>query len=184
MIERISGIILLILFSPLFILLIFGYFLAGQTSIIYSQMRIGYLEMPFKLYKFRTLRDNAEESLQQREFPYGRLLRRSSLDELPQLINVIKGEMSLVGPRPLPIYYALLFSNEQRIRFQVKPGVTGLAQINGGTQLSWSEKFSYDLKYVQNHSFWGDILIMLKTVAVILSKKDDGLKEEPFTGNQ
>jgi undecaprenyl phosphate N,N'-diacetylbacillosamine 1-phosphate transferase/sugar transferase EpsL len=121
--------------------------------------------------------------IENRSFAIGNWLRRSSLDELPQLINVIKGEMSLVGPRPLPVYYESLFSAEQRQRFQVKPGITGLAQINGGTQLSWQEKFKYDLDYVHDHSVLGDLLILLKTIGVILSKKDDGLQEKPFTGN-
>jgi lipopolysaccharide/colanic/teichoic acid biosynthesis glycosyltransferase len=145
-------------------------------------MRIGYQEAPFRLYKFRTLTDAIEENMQQRETPYGSWLRGCSLDELPQLINVIKGEMSLVGPRPLPTYYESLFSDKQRIRFKVKPGITGLAQVNGGAQLSWNKKFEYDLKYVQNQSFWSDIGILLRTISVIFRKKDDGLEEQPFTG--
>jgi len=133
--------------------------------------------------KFRTLIEDNNIPLEQRSFTLGNWLRKTSLDELPQLFNVLKGEMSLVGPRPLPIEYKDLFSEQQRIRFQVKPGITGLAQVNGGTKLTWPEKFFYDLQYVQNRSFWGDIKILLETFLVILQKKDDGLNEKPFTGN-
>jgi undecaprenyl phosphate N,N'-diacetylbacillosamine 1-phosphate transferase len=182
MIERLLSGVLIILLSPLFTLIIIGYFLVGQTTMFYNQMRLGLNERAFKLYKFRSLEEDEGKTLQQRRFTYGTLLRRSSLDELPQLFNVLKGDMSLVGPRPLPLYYKTLFSKEQRHRFKVKPGITGLTQINGGSKLTWPEKFDYDIEYVNNHSFWVDISILFKTIGVIFIKKDDGLQEKPFTG--
>ena len=138
----------------------------------------------FRMIKFRSLAEDESLPLKNRTFALGNWLRKTSLDELPQLINVVKGDMSLVGPRPLPVDYAPLFSEEQRIRFQVKPGITGLAQVRGGTRLSWTEKFSYDIEYVQNMSFWLDIKIIGQTIGVMVSKKDDGLSEQPFTGNK
>ena len=184
MIERLLAGVLIIFLSPLYALIIIGYFMVGQTAMFFSQARLGLNERAFKLFKFRTLLNEDSRTLDQRKFTYGTLLRQSSLDELPQLFNVLKGDMSLVGPRPLPTYYEPLFSTEQRKRFMVKPGITGLTQINGGSSLTWPEKFKYDLQYVQHHSFWGDIIIMIKTVSVLWSKKNDGLNEKPFTGNQ
>jgi lipopolysaccharide/colanic/teichoic acid biosynthesis glycosyltransferase len=149
--------------------------------ILFVQKRIGVKESLFNLVKFRTLKNEETLPLESRKFALGTWLRKTSLDELPQLINVIKGDMSLVGPRPLPVEYAELFTPEQRERFKVKPGITGLAQVNGGTQLAWSKKFNYDLQYIKNQSFWGDITILLKTLLVVFNKKDDGLLEKPFT---
>jgi len=113
----------------------------------------------------------------------GNLLRRTSLDELPQLWNVMKGEMSLVGPRPLPVQYLPLFSPEQRRRHSIRPGITGLAQVNGRHGISWEEKFSYDLYYVQHVSFLYDVHIMAMTVGLLFSfKRDVSLEEKAFTG--
>jgi len=174
--------ILLLTLTPFFLILLLIYVASGNRPILFKQQRLGINGSPFELYKYRTLKEDDTPSLETRSFVLGNWLRRTSLDELPQLYNVIKGEMSLVGPRPLPIDYEALFSDEQRTRFQVKPGITGLAQVNGGTQLSWSEKFRYDLLYIKNRSFWGDLKILVKTVGVVLSKKDDGLTEQPFKG--
>jgi lipopolysaccharide/colanic/teichoic acid biosynthesis glycosyltransferase len=135
------------------------------------------------LLKFRSLKP-ANLPLEQRTFFMGNILRSTSIDELPQLINVIKGDMSLIGPRPLPVEYYDLFSDTQKQRHEVKPGITGLAQINGRSQISWSKKFEYDLYYVQNISFLLDLKIAIKTILLVLSfKKDRSLKEEKFLGN-
>ena len=181
--DLVMATILCVLLLPFAFLILVVYLFFGQWSILFKQQRLGLHEKPFTLLKFRTLSKEEHLSLEERSFTFGNWLRKTSLDELPQLINVVKGEMSLVGPRPLPTYYEPLFSEKQRRRFQVKPGMTGLTQIRGGSGLAWSKKFSYDIEYVNNHSFSGDIGIMFKTISVILKKKNDGLQENPFTGN-
>ena len=181
--DLLTSIVLLILLVPFIASLILVYGVSGSWPILFSQNRLGLKESEFKLLKFRTLKADENLSLQDRSFTLGNWLRRTSLDELPQLLNVIKGEMSLVGPRPLPLNYQALFSEAQRLRFQVKPGITGLTQVNGGAQLSWDQKFAYDVKYVQNKSLVGDIKILIATIFVVFKKKDDGLQEKPFTGN-
>lgn len=134
------------------------------------------------MYKFRTLK-NSDASLQERRFALGDLIRFTNADELPQLWNVLKGEMSLVGPRPLPVEYADLFSDKQNKRHSVLPGITGLAQVSGKNNLSWDEKFRLDLEYVNKVSFALDIKILIKTLILALSfKKDTSLTEEKFTG--
>ena len=168
---------------PFVLILVVVYVISGNWSVLFKQQRLGLHEVSFTLLKFRTLSTDDNLPIEERSFALGSWLRRTSLDELPQLINVIKGEMSLVGPRPLPVEYEPFFSTEQRKRFLVRPGITGLAQVNGGTRLSWTEKFDYDLQYVQNRSFFGDIKVLLETILVVLRKKDDGLQEKPFTGN-
>jgi lipopolysaccharide/colanic/teichoic acid biosynthesis glycosyltransferase len=133
------------------------------------------------MYKFRTLSVNAERSLEQRRFWLGNLLRTTNLDELPQLWNVVKGKMSLVGPRPLPVTYADLFTLEQSNRHSVLPGITGLAQVNGKNSLPWKKKFEYDLKYVREISFRLDLRIIVKTVLLMIRmKKDISLTERPL----
>ena len=120
--------------------------------------------------------------------PFGALLRKSSLDELPQLINVIKGEMSLIGPRPLLVEYIPLYNSEQQKRHLVKPGITGWAQVNGRNAISWEQKFTYDVWYIANYSFWLDIKICFKTVQKIFIS--EGISQsgqataEPFKGSQ
>lgn len=134
------------------------------------------------MYKFRTLK-NSDASLLERRFALGDCLRFTNADELPQLLNVLKGEMSLVGPRPLPVEYADLFSDKQNKRHSVLPGITGLAQVSGKNNLSWDEKFRLDLEYVNKVSFALDIRILIKTLILALSfKKDTSLTEEKFTG--
>lgn len=135
------------------------------------------------MYKFRTLSSNTRLELIDRQFPLGRILRFTNLDELPQIWNVLKGEMSWVGPRPLPVEYEHLFSQEQNKRHAVLPGITGLAQISGKNNLSWDEKFKLDLEYVSKVSFMLDIKILFKTLILALSfRKDTSLSEEKFTG--
>ena len=180
--DLILSIILIISLSWLWLLIILSYLLTFQFPVFFIQARIGKNERPFNLIKFRTLK-NGEGPIQSRKNFMGNLLRRTSLDELPQLWNVMKGEMSLVGPRPLPVQYLPLFSPEQRRRHSIRPGITGLAQVNGRHGISWEEKFSYDLYYVQHVSFLYDVHIMAMTVGLLFSfKRDVSLEEKAFTG--
>ena len=132
-------------------------------------MRTGKSKKPFRIYKFKTLSDNPEKSLIERETYLGRFLRKTSLDELPQLINILKGEMSFIGPRPLPIEYLPHYSKQQLLRFNVKPGITGLAQINGRCSLNWGQKFEFDVDYVKKKSMMLDIMIFIKTFKALIS---------------
>lgn len=135
------------------------------------------------MYKFRTLGSDETQSYPQRRFGLGNILRASNMDELPQIWNVLKGEMSLIGPRPLPVEYLPLFSEDQKKRFTVKPGITGWAQVNGRHSISWKEKFELDKYYVDNISLTMDIRILIRTVILFLSfKKDRSLEEEQFKG--
>ncbi|WP_424255502.1 sugar transferase [Desulfoprunum sp.] len=151
------------------------------TPILFSQTRPGLHGKPFTLYKFRTMTDgrNASGNLlpdAQRLTGFGRFLRSTSLDELPELINVLRGEMSLVGPRPLLMEYLPLYSPEQARRHEVRPGLTGWAQINGRNALSWEEKFKLDVWYVDNQSLWLDMKIIFLTVWKVFRR--DGISAE------
>jgi sugar transferase EpsL len=146
------------------------------SPILFSQCRPGLGGRPFLLYKFRTMteaRDNNGELLPDdaRLSKLGLFLRRSSLDELPQLFNVIKGDLSLVGPRPLLMEYLPLYSREQARRHEVRPGITGWAQVNGRNAISWEQKFEFDVWYVDHQSFWLDMKILALTVKKVLIKE-------------
>lgn len=163
------------------------------SPVIFSQMRPGMHGKPFEMVKFRTMLDAFDASGNplpdsQRMTPFGRLLRSTSLDELPELWNVLKGDMSLVGPRPLLMEYLPLYSPEQFRRHEVRPGVTGWAQINGRNALSWEDKFQLDVWYVDNKSFWLDCKILFLTMKKVLVR--DGISADgeatmiKFTGNK
>lgn len=184
MIDIIGAFLLLIVFSWLFVIIILAYLITFNTPFFFSQERIGKHERTFKLIKFRSLL-NAPDTLQERRFRLGDFLRATSLDELPQLYNVLIGKMSLIGPRPLPVAYLPLFSESQRKRHSVRPGITGLAQVSGRNSLSWKTKFEFDVYYVKNISFLLDLGIVVKTIALLLSfRKDNSLNEMPFKGNE
>jgi len=179
--DRLIAVILFIVLLPVFILIVALYFFLATTPVIFKQRRIGINNTIFTLYKFRTLR-NTGSTLQERTFWLGNFLRFTSLDELPQLINILKGDMSFIGPRPLPEEYLPLFSDVQRRRHEVLPGITGLAQINGRHTLAWKDKFAFDIYYVEHVSFVLDFTILVRTIVLILSfKKDISLEEKPFT---
>ncbi len=163
------------------------------SPVLFSQVRPGMHGEPFTMVKFRTMTDECGPDGQLlpdevRLTPFGRLLRSTSLDELPELWNVLKGEMSLVGPRPLLMQYLPLYSSEQARRHEVRPGVTGWAQINGRNAISWDEKFKLDLWYVDNQSLWLDIKILWLTVKKVVVR--DGISAAgeatmpAFTGSE
>ncbi|MFD0588431.1 sugar transferase [Paenibacillus sp. GCM10027627] len=146
--------------------------------VLFKQQRPGLHGRPFYLYKFRTMTDAKDSegrllSDQLRMTPFGTLLRKLSLDELPQLLNVVRGELSLVGPRPLLMSYLELYTEEQAKRHNVKPGITGWAQVNGRNAVSWEERFERDVWYVEHRSFWLDLKILLLTVKKVL--QSDGV---------
>lgn len=170
-------------FSWLIVLIFFIYSIAYEFPVFFLQPRICKNQKVFTMVKFRTLSVDDQLTLKERRFLLGNFLRVTNLDELPQLWNVLKGEMSLVGPRPLPVEYASLFSEAQKKRHEVLPGITGLAQISGKNNIPWSKKFDYDLEYVKNVSFRMDCMILLKTLTLVLSmKRDVSLQEDKFRG--
>ena len=160
------------------------------TPILFRQMRSGLQGLPFEILKFRTMRCPAggiDESDEGRLTPLGRFLRNLSLDELPELWNVLKGDMSLVGPRPLLMEYLNLYSPEQARRQEVKPGITGWAQVNGRNALGWRERFELDVWYVDHQSLWLDVKILLLTVDAMLRRRGINAQGHatmpPFRGN-
>ena len=163
------------------------------SPVLFRQVRPGLHGQPFEMVKFRTMTDarGADGALLPdagRLTPFGQFLRRASLDELPELWNVLRGEMSLVGPRPLLMQYLPLYSPAQARRHDVRPGVTGWAQVNGRNALSWDEKFAADVWYVDNRSLWLDLKILALTVLAVLGRKGISAAGEatmpPFTGSQ
>lgn len=149
------------------------------APVIFRQKRIGKGEKPFMLLKFRSMRTAFDEygvplPDEQRITKLGRFIRKTSIDELPSLINILRGEMSIVGPRPLPMNYLEWFKEEERVRHSVRGGLTGLAQVNGRNTASWEERFCHDADYVSNITFGKDLKIILKTVKLVFARKDIG----------
>ncbi len=167
------GIIVLI---PLFFILYFLILWHIGQPVIFIQMRPGFQGRPFKLYKFRSMTNNKDTkgnllSDAERLNVFGRFLRASSFDELPTLWNVIKGDMSLVGPRPLLMEYLPLYNKNQKRRHEVKPGITGWAQVNGRNAISWEKKFDFDIWYVDHHNFWIDLKIIVLTLKKVFMRE-------------
>ncbi|MCV3371306.1 undecaprenyl phosphate N,N'-diacetylbacillosamine 1-phosphate transferase [Campylobacter lari] len=174
------ALILLIIFLP-FIVLIGIVLKIVQGSVLFKQARPGLNEKIFYIYKFKTMSDEIDENGELlpdelRLKPFGKLVRSLSLDELPQLFNVLKGDMSFIGPRPLLVEYLPLYNQEQKKRHDVRPGITGWAQINGRNAISWEQKFKYDVEYVQNCSFLFDLKIFFMTIIKVL--KRSGVNKE------
>lgn len=175
-----SFIALIVLFIPLLGIAAIVRIKLG-SPILFSQERIGMNEKPFKILKFRSMtneRDVNGDLLPdvQRLTKFGKLLRSTSLDELPALLNIIKGDMSIVGPRPLPVIYKPYFTKKERVRHTVRGGLTGLAQIRGRNNLSWEDKFGYDIVYVNHISFLYDAKIVFETIGKVLLRKDVGVR--------
>jgi len=168
--------LLLILLSPVFLVLSILVRLTLGPPVLFRQVRPGFRGRPFTMYKFRTMTNERDEQGrllpdEQRLTRLGRFLRSTSLDELPELFNVLKGDMSLVGPRPLLMEYLPLYTAEQARRHEVRPGITGWAQVNGRNAISWEEKFKLDDWYVDNWSFWLDIRILLMTLWKVIIRE-------------
>ena len=169
--DIITSLIGLIIFTPLLLLISIAILVFDGFPILFVQARLGKNKEEFNIVKFRTMRVGHSKSSandEKRQTLLGKFLRKSSLDELPVLINVLKGEMSLVGPRPLLIKYSKRFNSFQNRRHEVLPGITGLAQIKGRNQISWEEKFIYDVQYIDEHNFLLDIKILFKTMTLVL----------------
>jgi len=190
--DIILSLILIILFFPFCILLSVLILVKMGSPVLFRQQRAGLNNKLFSIYKFRTMtneKDKHDNLLpdEQRLVSIGKFIRSTSLDELPQLINVLKGEMSFVGPRPLVAEYLPLYNDNQKRRHNVKPGITGWAQINGRNNISWERKFEYDVWYVNNQSFWLDIKILWLTFFKVIQRRDisfhSSVTVEKFRGN-
>ena len=183
----------LIIISPIFLLLWILLSIANRGAVaFFFQERPGKNEKIFKVIKFKTMNDRRDASGNllpdaQRLTKIGKFVRSTSLDEIPQLLNVIKGDMSLIGPRPLLVQYLPLYNETQRRRHEVRPGITGWAQINGRNAISWQQKFDYDVWYVDNVSLSLDLEILLKTIRKVIKREgvssDTSVTMEPFKGN-
>ena len=193
LIDILGSLIGIIVLSPVYIIVGILVYLKLGSPILFSQMRPGKDEKIFKMYKFRSMLDstnNLGEVLpdEERLTPFGARLRSTSLDELPELFNVLKGEMSLVGPRPLLVEYLDLYSDEQKKRHKMRPGITGWAQVNGRNSISWSEKLSLDVEYVENFNLLLDMKILFMTVFKVFKKEginqEGNATMEAFTGNE
>ena len=191
--DFLASLIALVLLSPIIALVAWKIRKNLGSPVLFRQTRPGLNGKPFEMVKFRTMKDAVDPQGNplpdsERMTPFGDKLRNSSLDELPELWNVLKGEMSLVGPRPLLMQYLPLYSKEQSRRHDVRPGVTGWAQINGRNAISWEEKFALDVWYVDNKTLWLDIKILFMTVKKVFVKEgisaDGHVTIEPFMGSE
>ena len=182
-----------LLLSPVFVIAAICLFISNRGSIFFLQRRPGDNDKMFTIVKFKTMNDRTDAlgnllPDSQRLTKVGSIVRKSSLDEIPQLLNVLKGDMSLVGPRPLLIEYLPLYNDNQKRRHEVKPGITGWAQVNGRNAISWEEKFKLDVWYVDNQSFWLDMKILWLTIRKVLVREginqDGQATMEPFKGSE
>lgn len=192
LLDIVFSILLLLLLAPLMLIAILFLYLQMRSPIFFKQERPGKDGKIFTIYKLRTMTD--EKDVQGNLLPdemrlkgTGKIIRSLSLDELPQLVNVLKGEMSFIGPRPLLIEYLPLYNEEQKRRHDVKPGITGWAQVNGRNMISWKKKFEHDIFYVDNISFFFDMKIVWLTIKNVLMRKDISAHEhatsEKFNGH-
>ena len=191
--DFIVALIGLLILSPIFLLVMLGLTIANNGKPFFFQKRPGKNEKIFSIIKFKTMNDkkDADGNLlpdAERLTPIGAFVRKTSLDEIPQLINVLKGDMSMIGPRPLLIQYLPLYSAKQKRRHEVRPGITGWAQVNGRNAISWEQKFEYDVWYVDNVSLSLDFKIGLMTVLKIFKREgissDTSVTMEAFKGNE
>jgi len=187
------SLILIIIFLPFYIIVSILILFKMGRPILFRQQRPGLHEKIFGIYKFRTMTNEEDANGEllpdaQRLIGMGKFIRSTSLDELPQLFNILKGEMSFVGPRPLLIEYLPLYNERQKKRHDVKPGITGWAQVNGRNAISWEQKFEYDIWYVEHQSFWLDMKILWMTFLKVVNRSDissdTAATMEKFEGNK
>ena len=180
-IKRILDILIsltfIVLFSWLYLILVILVRIKLGSPVLFCQKRPGYNEKIFKLYKFRTMTDKRDEKGNllpdsERLTKFGSMLRSTSLDELPEMFNILKGDMSLIGPRPLLVEYLPYYTEEERLRHSVRPGLTGLAQVSGRNYLAWDKRLARDVEYVNHISFIMDVRIIIKTIMVVFKKED------------
>ena len=182
--DILVGVVFLALLSPVLIAIALVVRLRLGSPVLFRQTRPGLKGAPFEILKFRTMTDDRDDDGNllpdaERLTRFGRFLRASSLDELPELWNVVRGDMSLVGPRPLLMEYLPLYDEEQARRHDVRPGITGLAQINGRNAITWEEKFAHDVWYVDHQSLWLDLKILVLTVGAVLRPR--GISADNYT---
>lgn len=184
-IKRILDLVLsltgFMILSPIFILVVISLFIANKGTPFFFQARPGKNERIFKIIKFKTMTDEKDNNGKllpdvKRLTKVGAFIRKTSLDEIPQLLNVIKGDMSLIGPRPLLIQYLPLYNEKQKRRHEIRPGITGWAQVNGRNTVGWQEKFKYDVWYIDNLTFLLDIKIIFMTILKVF--KSEGISAE------
>lgn len=185
--DVIAASVLLLLFSPIMLLTALAVRLAHGKPVLFKQIRPGLHEQLFAIYKFRTMTSDVDSNDQllpdrDRITRVGLFLRATSLDELPQLLNVLRGEMSLVGPRPLLVKYLPCYSDRERLRFQVRPGITGLAQVSGRNEISWDKRLELDAQYVERISLLYDLHLLWKTIVKVLRR--DGIADVSVTVEQ
>ena len=190
--DFLAAFLLLSLLSPILIILTIGLYFINDGSPFFFQLRPGQNEKLFRIIKFKTMTDKRDAQGKllpdaERLTRLGKLVRKSSIDELPQLLNVLKGDMSIVGPRPLLPEYLSLYTKNQARRHEVRPGITGWAQVNGRNSISWAKKFAYDIEYVDKLSFLFDVKILWLTFIKVLKREGVNQSDErpmqPFNGN-
>lgn len=181
LLDIILSLLALIILSPILLIIAILVRIKLGSPVIFKQKRPGLNEKIFTLYKFRTMTNQKDKDGNllpdsERLTEFGKMLRSTSLDELPELFNILKGDMSIVGPRPLLVQYLPLYNEQQRRRHLVRPGLTGLAQINGRNAISWEDKFDLDIKYVDNVKFFNDLKIVLLTIKKVICR--EGINSE------
>ena len=190
--DFLAAFLLLSLLSPILIIVTIGFYFVNDGSPFFFQLRPGQNEKSFRIIKFKTMTDKRDDQGKllpdsERLTSLGKLVRKSSLDELPQLLNVLKGHMSIVGPRPLLSEYLPLYTKNQARRHEVRPGITGWAQVNGRNAISWEEKFNFDVWYVENQSLILDLKILLLTIKKVFTREGVNQPGEataaPFKGS-
>ncbi|MBQ6847379.1 MAG: sugar transferase [Clostridia bacterium] len=193
LLDILSALGAIIVFGWIYIIIAILVRIKLGSPVIFKQARPGKNEKIFNLYKFRTMTDAKDQNGEllpdeQRLTRFGKFLRSTSLDELPEFFNILKGEMSVVGPRPLLVEYLPYYNEEERSRHSIRPGLTGLAQVNGRNAISWEDKFKLDIEYVNNITFWGDVKIIIATAKVVLKcegiSSDTSVTMEKFKGTE
>ncbi len=179
--DRLFALLALLVASPIFIIVALLLAIFQDGKVFFTQLRPGRKERIFRLIKFKTMRDDRDAKGEllpddQRLTAVGKLVRKTSMDEIPQLLNIVKGDMSFVGPRPLLVEYLSLYSEKQKRRHEVTPGISGWAQVNGRNTISWQKKFEYDVWYMENQSFLLDLKIIFLTIYKVL--KSEGVSSE------